>query len=832
VLARAIGACLETLGAGSVVTGSAGGGLLGGAPRLALVVDRGRLAELREQLNVVEGAARRGEVDAVAWLQVARAPVLSPDKLGISPVPIAQLLTSVLRLCTSARQEPDPNLVPRLERLRRAAELIGEAPLPHDHTVAIRPLWSGVVELDGTACGQGVRPCIVVIDDDTAFCTAAEERLSACAEVHTFSTFRDYLRRKDVPPVKVVDLFLIDLVEGEAGGGDEGSRPRLSGLEEVLPRLRRERGLRPFPQLYAVSVLPVEKAGHIAQQLGADYYLDKTLLLAHPDPARLIGALLWHTTEGLRRLSVLPLPDDHGAWPGWAALADEIDLSSTEAIKQMAWSLYGSQHHLKRIDLLEHLTGGLSGVLVVSVQPRLADEGADGASRPMAPRIVKRDHWWKMADEWSAYHAHIAPLTTRGFARVEPFFWRDDQHAVISYTLAGAARSFALGQIVSLRTRLVRGPEQPAALVRRLFTDVLDPLHTSVSHPRSLADVVRFMARELDPVPVHWNPAQPGPDCWPEVVLVSAVAKGEEDRCRLRYRPVAAGFPVFEIEVGIPRSVQWLVRGGKRMRLPTADRLIRPPHEAFADLLGAAAVPPGGDGARGACCEAFFQQLQRLDADGEVLRRFEQFVHGVLGCREDRAVAYWSVVHGDLNLSNVLCDEDTGDLWVIDFAKTRLGPPAIDFIVFEMACRLEWLAGPLAAEWVGVDRSGPEAWLRRARAVLEAFERSTVEDGRVDLRRLAAAAEGCHPANDEEVRRGWQAILAARQLAFDTCYRGPEARLVYDLILALYCLRALQRYRSLVATAHAPLGALWAQVFERAAAAVAAAPRGAAGAAS
>ena len=76
---------------------------------------------------------------------------------------------------------------------------------------------------------------------------------------------------------------------------------------------------------------------------------------------------------------------------------------------------------------------------------------------------------------------------------------------------------------------------------------------------------------------------------------------------------------------------------------------------------------------------------------------------------------------------------------------------------------------------------------------------------------------------ESRVRAGWQAVLVTRQLAFEGYYRGAAGRLVYDLLLALYCLRALQRYRNLVTGDYAPLGALWMQVlFERAEAGAAA----------
>ncbi|MBA3231568.1 MAG: phosphotransferase [Acidobacteria bacterium] len=257
-------------------------------------------------------------------------------------------------------------------------------------------------------------------------------------------------------------------------------------------------------------------------------------------------------------------------------------------------------------------------------------------------------------------------------------------------------------------------------------------------------------------------------------------------------------------------DLHWLLGTGKRLKLPVTDQLIRSPRDAFDAMIEKVGGAPVHR------CGAFLKGLSRMEEAGGPLRQLESCLRQVL-TSADAPTEYWCVVHGDLNVRNVLCGEESGDLWVIDFAKTDFGPPAIDFVVFEMACRLDLLAGPLAARFEAEVPSGSvneSEWLAGARRLLERFERSTVDDERLDLGALSTGAAAVR--EDARIKRAWQAVLTARRIAFESFYREPKARRVYGVVLALYCLRALQRYRTLVTEDYAPFGALWIQViFER-----------------
>ena len=63
----------------------------------------------------------------------------------------------------------------------------------------------------------------------------------------------------------------------------------------------------------------------------------------------------------------------------------------------------------------------------------------------------------------------------------------------------------------------------------------------------------------------------------------------------------------------------------------------------------------------------------------------------------------FSVIHGDLNLQNVLVDGDTGFAWLIDFAETRPGPTVFDLQRLEVQAISKLLPAALAEAGLGAE---------------------------------------------------------------------------------------------------------------------------------
>ena len=115
------------------------------------------------------------------------------------------------------------------------------------------------------------------------------------------------------------------------------------------------------------------------------------------------------------------------------------------------------------------------------------------------------------------------------------------------------------------------------------------------------------------------------------------------------------------------------------------------------------------------------------------------------GWLEQRVIGTQSIVHGDLNLENILTGPG-GFVWLIDFAQTREGPPLLDF-------------AHLHAEIIG----------------------------------HIVAAQGIDPAEYLRLLRSNQhPLLSAMRNIAGRCLFNPSQPGEYDLALALACLGALK----------------------------------------
>jgi len=197
----------------------------------------------------------------------------------------------------------------------------------------------------------------------------------------------------------------------------------------------------------------------------------------------------------------------------------------------------------------------------------------------------------------------------------------------------------------------------------------------------------------------------------------------------------------------------------------------------------------------------------------ELTDRIAALINSLKGEGEDgskKCDVEFGIVHGDLNLRNFIGMENGERLWLIDFANTRPGPPAADFVTFETEIRFQMIVPCLLSAMDG--ESDPRTWYARAHSVLERFEELTQDENRVYMSMWEEREVKLHDESIAQVKQAWQMILRSRTRAFDTFYRGREGREIYDSVLALFVLRALQKYRNELIQKQGPLGTLWAAV--------------------
>ena len=809
--------------------------LLGVTVQYSPVFDTGDIRVVRSQLVALQGhmaGLRSPEVNGNATqnrrpflVQLGARASIHPGAFGQkSAGRVHSLLADLLSIHDSQPSSPDIFTL-----LRTTFDLDEDEALRAPvHGTAIQIVWKGDVrDTDGSTVHLPLN--VVLIDDDRQFHKEVKTRFPRrtksdfrlfCFE--SLAKYDDAVMKRRAPPYDDVDLFLIDIVDERSPGG-----PRPVGIERDLQRIVSQRGLSNFPQVFMISALPSVSVAHIAASLGASYYFEKARFLAHPDPARLLGHVLWHVTKGLSQVPLLRggvAPNGEG-WP-----------SDLQILLPTAWNLLSESLDLISLNFLQKLQGGLTDAHTILVEPIARDGEPFGGSvatatspRRLLPRVFKSSDAQGLAMEWHAFHTYVSPLLTRGFARVDTGFHQAGSRAAICYTLAGSDAAFAAAQLVPCLDLFGSREALAGTVPRLLFESVLAPLHQSSTRRATFAELLDAIALELRPLPL--GKFDPAPPSWggnsTSNLLTTRVSEANADsltQVYLHRDEVGLRFPsyVWKPEKPLGQKVRPGTRFAGPRDLPNA--LFVDPRLAMQEMLQKAERTTPKQAFIRPRLEALIDGAQHqgdepIPSLAESVETLQMFLP-LLRSRTAREID-WGIVHGDLNLQNVLAALDAGDLWLIDFARTRPGPPALDFALFELEIRLQILAPTLGK--LLPQSLKAEEWYARGRAVTLNFEIATQMNCRVALAVLKSAMEATLPELDQEkfkrdfdrlspdLTAGWQQVHAVRNSAFATYYRSQEGRATYAFVFAILCLRAMQKYEKEVFREDCgPIGLQWA----------------------
>jgi len=676
------------------------------------------------------------------------------------------------------------------------------------HGAAVQKLWAA--RNIASNADAAVPLCVVVVDDDADYLLWAKECFGAAfQDVLTYSSIEEYFSAQesgDALPPQSVDLFLLDIVSRESSTGQLD----LTGFERALPVLNRARGLQVFPQIFMLSSIPRPLIAHLCHKVGADYYLVKSDLRCDPDPCGSLLRILDHIDRSSRDLPAPPLPPKsvRKLWRGWEVV-EESDF-------RLIWNLYSKVWKITRIDQIKRLDKGKSEAKVFAV-----NVWKDEYQAPIAPRIVKIDTSEKVAQEWTAFQSHIAALMTHSFGRVEPMYSKGDRDAAISLALAGSPADFSNDRLVDCKEMIEDPSREVSSLAKHIFSGLLSPLHNMDCGTRPMCGVLEFMASELEPVPTDIGELGKGPLCG-EICKVKGDEGGSKE---VHFRYISSKRLCFPTYVtpwpSGATSPIWRVRAGKHFKfaLPAPDhntaparRLVLPSEAVERQFEKQRDALMKGD--KGYVIAPIGLLIQHLRSHTEKVFDLERFLSQL---DVETSELQFGVVHGDINLRNVLGSESSGSLWLIDFANTRPGIPALDFVTFEAEVRLQIILPRLAVQMKRIIAPSSEIWFKSARELLESFETSTQDYSRVDMDTVRKDLWPKHSDRERNedraiIKRAWQEIMSTRAIAFEALYRGKEGRRVYETIFALFMIRVLQKYKTELFSGDGPLGTLWAAV--------------------
>lgn len=400
----------------------------------------------------------------------------------------------------------------------------------------------------------------------------------------------------------------------------------------------------------------------------------------------------------------------------------QIELPATlrlkPAEKQLLQTLF---NRYRKVSVLREFRSGYSGARTLLLLPHRADGGTDAHT---IAKIGQKNIIQQEYANFETYVRHtLPPITAR--IQQQPVSVRGSDLAGLQYTFIGEPGSMP----VSLRQTLLQNAEP--LYLQKLF-DTFGPNWWTQRN----AHTFRF-AQEYDRLlPPHFvvEPASEKPDSvldgrapWPGSTPIGEIVSLRN----FGYREARAGYVSLKgdsVSGQPPLRVHW---HGKPFSRPVTGRIVA---------------------TRSSLLQQFTLGMELFGLPDPL---------GLLpGLLDETVSGSQSIIHGDLNLENILVGP--GEIiWLIDFAETRIGHPLADFAHLET----ELIAHIIAPQ---------------------------VENPREFLEMFAAVAKGNEPAHLAE----FYSLLAEIHHIAARCQVDPAQPREFLLALFFSCLGAI-KYRNL-----------------------------------
>lgn len=601
---------------------------------------------------------------------------------------------------------------------------------------------------------------------------------------------------------RVLDMKSVDVVFLDIAEEIEKQQFILSGLGRDLHLLNSMRSLLPVPQIYMLSHLKRPLIAHLCLANGADYYLEKEEFL-HDRPFPL-GKLLVHTTKTLRGRDISHIKPEH--WlpeveDDWDRFLKSEYAAETNSEKQkqiqehqtnvrtFAYQLYGQTHHVDRVAFLKILGGGLSGAAALFVRPH----DKHGAQRP---RVMKVASKYETAMELHAYKHLVEPYVSDGFARIESNWVTKDDLGCISYEFAGA--DYEGERVVEFEAVKDLLSVERAIQYLDLLFERMDTLHCKVlsaeESEKDLLEVGRYFRSELVPPTIHaWpkNSDESDNSSDFEILKVSS----DDDK-------------TLTAKVGLKQCTQRGIESLRTWSVKDAEQNLGPKWLLYPGKTFRSVLPSSNEGVFQKCgCILNGVENEKVS---QLKKRFEKYklddalvtaINKSMGDnpKEPWKSTPWGIVHGDLHTNNFLVngDVDGAALWIIDYGKTRQGPPAMDYIVLEYELKRGLFA--LLGHYLENKTLSAEEWVSTVMDFACAFEEAL---GGASFKppKICVALQK-NPA----ITRAIHLIRHIRRRAFHKFYDG-EKRRHYFLFLFLFYIRVTQHYKGEAKEDYGPVG--------------------------
>jgi len=293
------------------------------------------------------------------------------------------------------------------------------------------------------------------------------------------------------------DIVFIDIIEESEG------KHNLTGLQEILPKIKQFRGVYKFPLIIILSRLRAYEIGDLAIEIGADYYLNKDdFFLQHPYS---LYDILTNILYREKKLNDKFFEDENIN----EILKTSINLdllnthNSKEDFKRLLFLLFRKVLDKRKLEVIKVFSKGKSGALTFLVKIFMEDQ-EDEFGKSSIQRIVKIDSADNMVFEKNAYEKHISPYIENFAGRIESLSVYKE-FAAISYTSVGSRIDYEIGGLLDLEEFILQNPSynKISKSIHTIYSEILSPIHSQNimdADPKKFKSLFNYYKNYLPPL--------------------------------------------------------------------------------------------------------------------------------------------------------------------------------------------------------------------------------------------------------------------------------------------------------------------------------------------
>jgi len=478
------------------------------------------------------------------------------------------------------------------------------------------------------------------------------------------------------------DIVFIDIIEESKGSYN------LTGLQKILPKFKQFRGIYKYPIIIIFSRLRSHEIGDLAFGLGADYYLSKDdFLFQYPNS--LVNILKYILFRD-KKLNEEYFKDNKDSLNKYIDLNTLIKEDLEDNFRMLLFMLFRNLLDERKLKVLKVFSKGKSGAYTFLIKIYKEDKFYESSIQ----RIVKIDFADNMVFEKNAYEKHISPYIENFAGRIESLATFGD-YAAISYTSVGSRIDYKIGGLLDLEEFILQNPNynKISKSIHTIYSEILSPIHSQNIMDvdnikfKTIFDYFKNYLPPLNKIEKFDNVEHNNKKPFEIMDFSVKQNKKKIEKIKIKFRDLKTN-DVYEWDKDIKnqsdeilkKSIKdnVLFRIGKRFNSKFEEKNNKDISNIFLSNFDRYSNNKNH-------AKVFKEKIEVKYKNNKNINIFDKF--NQISIKQSRKPKKISIVHGDLNLGNIISTPRNNNFWIIDYGKTGYGLTSIDFVKPEVEIR-------------------------------------------------------------------------------------------------------------------------------------------------